>query len=1097
MNTLRLSLLLVLAGLFVGGCPSCAPDLVGQGVARLTVRNVGAVTSLVTNDEDCGFASDKVDVKVDGEVGGEGTLTLTVKDCAIDAGSGQDVSTDCEDVKTIAKGKVTVSATRTINGTLTGNADPALAIVPNGPDAVTIKLTKVEFDGFSVEKTDSDDVLTNTDGSLTATVKPRLAVDETTGVCSIATPNVTFTIKYGASNVHVKTPDNEFDADVASSDYTAQSGKKGKSENSISGKMTVFGSEIDVKDDGKLDPSYKKEDFLKSYACTENLQDPENFTCGDLNAPLADGAARLTTKTLGTLASLLNADDACGFASAGVLGAAVPDGDVGGDGTITFTVTDCELAFGATPVALPSDCNGVATEVSGTVTVSATKVITGRFTGDFAGDPVVPDSDRPAVVTITSAEFADFTLGSSADNNSIRFENGTLAGTVTPRTALSSANGACSISSANAALSVTSLISDVAVTSDSGTFNLAITAADFDATNGSMGDGTNELAGTVTVDETAYTVPSDGLGLNPTFNQAEFDDSWQCAPDLVTPVSHQCTFVVPIAIGASQLSMRTFGTVVSIIDANTACGFSSPAVGGGVTFEGPGGVGDDGQTAVFTIGTACEVTLPADTPLSLDCNGVTTTGGGTISVTGTKRVTGFQTGDPFEPVVPTSSTPAVFDLTITFTEFVVENSASTASLTIHSGQLAGTMSPRVILDPLTGACSVSTPNVAFSNVTWTDADVTLLSDGKTFDMQIATSDLDAQNGTTGAASNSISGTITVDGAPVPVGGPLDPAFDQTTFDAGYTCDPDGAGPEVAPIVPPVEAACSFRTALGFGAAALLTKSMGVSANVVKADNTCGFSTPAVFGAGETTGTAPGVGSFEMTITDCDKPLGGTDIPLGAASCPLDGNGTTLQTLGHGAINGVDGTLLQTGFLTGAAPPNPNIIPLERTGVTIDVTEMTLVGLHLADSVGGGPYETESTVDGVFATTVVPVLGQSDQATAALAGAPGSPPGYGVSTTVAHITTQSAAATITIVSEGKTFNLSLTDVNLDAFAGSWDGTGAAAGVARENEVTGALTIDGIPVTLGTGTPLDPDFNNALSTAVYACNPDLTAPIPAAP
>jgi hypothetical protein len=38
----------VLFGL--SGCPSCAPGQVGEGVARLTVRNVGAIVTLVNGN---------------------------------------------------------------------------------------------------------------------------------------------------------------------------------------------------------------------------------------------------------------------------------------------------------------------------------------------------------------------------------------------------------------------------------------------------------------------------------------------------------------------------------------------------------------------------------------------------------------------------------------------------------------------------------------------------------------------------------------------------------------------------------------------------------------------------------------------------------------------------------------------------------------------------------------------------------------------------------------------------------------------------------------------------------------------------------------
>ena len=73
----------------------------------------------------------------------------------------------------------------------------------------------------------------------------------------------------------------------------------------------------------------------------------------------------------------------------------------------------------------------------------------------------------------------------------------------------------------------------------------------------------------------------------------------------------------------AALTMRTFGTVVSLLDANDVCGFSSLGVAAAPTFVGE--VGDDGSTAVFAV-VDCTITLPADTPLGADCGGVATTG---------------------------------------------------------------------------------------------------------------------------------------------------------------------------------------------------------------------------------------------------------------------------------------------------------------------------------------------------------------------------------------------------------------------------------------------------------------------------------------
>jgi hypothetical protein len=487
---------------------------------------------------------------------------------------------------------------------------------------------------------------------------------------------------------------------------------------------------------------------------------------------------------------------------------------------------------------------------------------------------------------------------------------------------------------------------------------------------------------------------------------------------------------------------------------------------------------------VFSIASACEVAVPADTPLGADCSAVVTSAGGGFSATGTKRVTGFQTGNPYNPVVPTSRDPAEVTLSVTFDNFVVENSASTSTLLIKSGTLTGTVAPRTALDVTTGACSISTPNVAFSNVVWSDADVTLVSNGSTFDFTIDSATLSAQNGTTESASNAVSGTITLDGMPVTVqpGTPLDPAFEQTAFDESYTCDPDAGGPLQPPMLAVNEAMCSFRQAIGTAAARLLTKNMGIGATAHNGNNVCGFSAAAVVGAGVTAGNPGSHGTFTLTSTACPTPFGATPVQI-STTCEV-APGVTLETLASGTVTG-DGTKEIGGMLTGQAIPN-NIVPMFRDDVTFDVS-LTFADFELFDRVIGTTEDTRSIVNGTASATVSPVLGQSAGTTTAVGF-----PAFTIQVPVATIADITMAdGTMTIVSDGNTFNLALTDVALTAFNGSWSGEGSILDpdpAAQQNAISGSLTV---------GTPLDPEFNNLALTASYSCNPDLVAPIPAAP
>lgn len=73
--------------LFFTACQveSCKSQDVGIGVARLTVRNAGAVTKLIDRDARCGFASEAVlaNPKLEGTSGSLGTATWTVSNCEL------------------------------------------------------------------------------------------------------------------------------------------------------------------------------------------------------------------------------------------------------------------------------------------------------------------------------------------------------------------------------------------------------------------------------------------------------------------------------------------------------------------------------------------------------------------------------------------------------------------------------------------------------------------------------------------------------------------------------------------------------------------------------------------------------------------------------------------------------------------------------------------------------------------------------------------------------------------------------------------------------------------------------------------------------
>jgi hypothetical protein len=785
-----LPLLLALAALT--GCPECAPERVGEGIARLTVRNVGAMVTLVNDDRRCGFASQDVlsNARFEGEPGGAGTATFTVDACEIDLGESRLIREDCNGVRTRASGKVTISATRTVTGTLTGN--PQNPIIPDNPDAVTIRISEAVFDDFEVVRSDSDRRLRMISGKLSATARPLLAASASSGVCAIATPNVAFTnISYDEeSTVFIRTKDNAFEADVSESSFHAQSGRRGDVENTIRGTMTVFGTDVDVIGDEVLDDTYERGTFAASYACLEDISDPVSFECVDLRTRLVDSAARLGVVTIGTLASILDQDEECGFASDKALQTASVNAAPGTRGRLTLTVTDCELDFGET-LTLPPDCAGVSRTIDGRVVVSGTKIVEGLITADPLV-PIIPLSAQPVTLQI-EAEVEELRVGTTRDDNALFVESGVMSGTVRPKLFIGADTGVCSVASPNADFAdVRFADAALLIISPTGSFDVAVDEASLSATSGITDLGENLLRGTVTVDGQSRAVPSDDRGLDPSFDAARFEESYSCSRAFATPLSDRCeeaAFEV-IATGVGALTMRALGVIANFIEAETTCGFSSAGVAGAPTLA----PGSDGQVIATTSLAAggCVLTLPEDTLVHTDCLGNTTTMGGRVVVSGTRTVTGVPTGIPENPLLPTSTDAIRYELQLDFTEVEIQSSASPAYLIVHEGLLSAIIEPRLALDPLTETCVLPTPILTFTDVRWSDADVTMVQGASSVRVLIESTDFDAQAGSGVNEVNTLRGVVKMLDGSVLIDGPLDPAFQAEAFSATWNCAEAGS-----------------------------------------------------------------------------------------------------------------------------------------------------------------------------------------------------------------------------------------------------------------------------------------------------------------
>src|SRR5206468_2389341 len=91
----------------------------------------------------------------------------------------------------------------------------------------------------------------------------------------------------------------------------------------------------------------------------------------------------------------------------------------------------------------------------------------------------------------------------------------------------------------------------------------------------------NYLAGSMTVDGVDVTIPTDHGApiLDPDFNQAHFDGLYVCLSCLkLFVIEADCAFVTPLAEGAARLLIQTVGTLGTMVNADTVCGFDTTTV---------------------------------------------------------------------------------------------------------------------------------------------------------------------------------------------------------------------------------------------------------------------------------------------------------------------------------------------------------------------------------------------------------------------------------------------------------------------------------------------------------------------------------------
>lgn len=778
---------------------------------------------------------------------------------------------------------------------------------------------------------------------------------------------------------------------------------------------------------------------------------------------VASGAGRLTIRNTATVVSLINGDDRCGFSATEVQDAGEYIGEIGEVGTYRTRVDACEIDLGELHVAA-TDCNGVERSVGGKITVSGVRDIDGALTGSPA-KPVIP-VDPSSVHLSLEVTFDDFVVEMSDKISVLTQNSGKLTFDADVPLAVSSDTGLCSIPTSQLSLKNIAY-QDAVLTVSSGEgqpFEVEVPTSSLNAQLGRYNDAENTIDGSITVWDSTQKLPlaDEDPALDPDYVRADFEGSFACAEELAQPLSFECAALGPkLAAGAAPLSIRNFGNIAKLAEERCFANATNPTI--------TGDMGMNGGQARWDV-SSCVIDLPSRVTVSTDCLGTKTEAQGRIVVSGSKTITGLLTGDPAEPVIPQSMNPAVINLTVEFDEnkpFTVIDESSTKWLELKGGRMSGTSRPKVGMDTEKGACAVVLPIVTFEHIVIEDAEATLMSDGRAFNMHIDHTALDAQNGQNGNRENYLAGTFTVEGTEVPIpreGDPiLDPNYSASSFYSSFACAPNLEMVES-------DAECSIMPMLGENAARLLVQTAGTLAGWINKDDDCGFEDyMLLISPSEVIGDTGEMGSMSWDVDSCE--LGDSGLSTYATDC-LGGQTMTSGVADVSASRTVVGEREKKFLVV------DSIIPRSRDAVSVSLSAE--LDEFLAYSVAAGETEPKGVLtihSGLMNADVSPRLGER-------ADDPGI---FDVPTPAAEIAsiTMDSAVT-TLESAGKTFELTLTDVQLYARNGTFDGFG--------NVVRGSLRVNGELVELGSGVDLNPDYNQSTFDASYACTENLAGPIP---
>jgi hypothetical protein len=772
------------------------------------------------------------------------------------------------------------------------------------------------------------------------------------------------------------------------------------------------------------------------------------------------GIARLSARHVAALLKVISNDTSCGFASDAVKGAVQLSGQPGDDGTATWNVSGCKVSF-AKPTKIDTDCDGHDLLVRGAATITATRTLHGVLQKDLS-QPVAPDAATSATITLQEVKLEGFLVQQTGTDSWLTVNTGTLSVTAVPQLAPDHKSGICTVATPHVTMHTLNLAdADTQVIFQGQPLRVKVPSATLELQVGLGPEHENWFEGQLVVWETRVKVPvpSDPAGLDPNYTPAGFIESFACNADLQHPLGGTCPPPRERpAQGVAALSVQLFAAVARQLDKDTQCGFSKSGFAGA-----PAGATGDQGSMVWTLPTPCTLSFAPGTVVDTDCNGKQTLLEGSVSITGKKTLAGYLVGDPAEPVVPTTTTPVVFDLVLTPHELRVSSSGSQDALVAHSGTLNGTLQPMTGLDTTTNVCSIATPiaHLTFAHQGFAaDIDTGDTSEVITIDSSM----LEAQTGSSGGKTNYLEGQMASAGhaLQVPSAGAqpvLDPAYDASTFQQSFMCN-------AKLHMPASDADCKLTRKLGEAAARLMVKDAAAAMKLLNDNAQCGFQDQDILKNGfnvispagypgqvswATNYCPVGTGSQQPWTTDCDN-----------VTTTIEG---VAYTSGIRTVRGIRYDIDCGLFCDDIPAVNP--APEDCADFSIN--------MQLANFAAGTPDGRLIIHAGTIATTAHPMQGKNVTSG-----------WYDIGTPIARFDNiDYSGGSVTLVTGPKTFNLTLGSAHLAAFNGAFKGD--------SNRLSGPINVDGVDLMLGM-LKLNPDYDQMKFDHSYACTPNLAATLP---